>query len=134
MNNDLRFDEWHKIKKQVDCLNNKHVYLKEREVWYVKLWKNIWCEQDWKKDFERPVLVVSKVWSLFFCVPMSTNWKNNRYYYKLKKSYFNRDSYLLLSQVRVIDKKRFVNDIWIVSEDDFVEIKKLLKSLYLKGA
>jgi hypothetical protein len=45
----------------------------------VKMWLNIWDEQNWKEKFQRPVLILKKIWSLFFCISLTT---------KNKKSFF----------------------------------------------
>jgi len=128
------FDWWNWMKKNIHFSWIWHPFIKEWFIYYTKLWQNIWFEQNWKKDFERPVLVISKIWNIFFVIPMTTQWKNNKYYYKLKSSNFDVDSYLILSQWKVMDKKRFINDIWHISADELLDIKKLLKDLYLKGA
>ncbi len=112
-------------------VNRFHV--QPREIWYVKLWVNVWFEQNGKREFQRPVLVVERIWILFFVIPLSTKEKNNSYYYKLQSVSFNRPSMGMLSQIRVIDKRRFVNQIWLISKDELVIIKKLLKDMYLKG-
>ena len=63
---------------------------------------------------------LKKIWGLFFIVSMTTKWKkDNKYYYELNKSYFNKKSYIILSQVKSIDKKRFFEHIWTIKEDDF---------------
>jgi len=74
-------------------------------------------------------LVLKKVWNLFFVVSMTTKWKDGKFYYKLDDSYFNKKSYLLLSQVTVVDKKRFLEYLWSITITDFVEIKKELQNI-----
>ena len=126
-----KFDTWNNLKKQV---NKKEIqrYIKERQVWYVNLWKNIWFEEDGKWDlFKRPILVVKKVWSVFFVVPLTTKWKDNQFYYKFKDWTFKKDSYSILSQVRILDKNRFIVHIWNIDKSDFEKIKKSLQKLLL---
>jgi hypothetical protein len=75
-------------------------------------------------------LVIKKIWNMFFCISMTTKWKdNNKFYYKINDSYFNKSSYLVLSQIRSFDKKRFIEKIWKLSNKDFYEIKKELKNI-----
>ena len=74
-------------------------------------------------------MVVKKVWSLFFVVSMSTKWKNSKFYYKIDDKYFYKDSYIILSQALIIDKKRFVDKIWRISWNDFRNIKKELQNI-----
>lgn len=108
-------------------------YVQPREIWYVKLGVNIWFEQNGKREFQRPVLVVERIWILLFVIPLSTKEKNSPYYYKLQSTSFDKPSMAMLSQIRVIDKRRFVNQIGLVSKDELCIIKKLLKEMYLKG-
>ncbi|MDQ7009415.1 MAG: hypothetical protein Q9M94_03950 [Candidatus Gracilibacteria bacterium] len=54
------FDKWNKLKKNINNKKQKF-YVKEREVWSVKMGQNVGFEEDGKgKDFERPVLVLKK--------------------------------------------------------------------------
>ena len=126
-----KFDIWNNLQKQVDKRNIKK-FIKERQVWYVNLWKNIGFEQDGKWDlFKRPVLVIKKIWNLFFIVPLTTKWKNNQFYYKIKENTFKKDSYCILSQVKILDKNRFIVHIWNIDQEDFYKIKKSLQKLLL---
>jgi hypothetical protein len=101
------------------------------------MWINIWFEENWKSEFLRPVLVLKKVWNLFFTVALTSKWKdNNFYYYKIKNLTLSEkntkyidSSYCILSQVKVMDKKRFTQNIWAISEEDFKNIQKKLKTL-----
>jgi len=128
------FDIWNENKKVVNNRNDvDQFYVKPREIRYVKLWVNIWFEQNGKWEFQRPVLVIERIWVLFLIVPLSTKQKDNPFYYKLNSTSFDKPSMAILSQIRVIDKKRFINPIWSVSITEFLTIKKLLKDIYLKG-
>lgn len=128
------FDGWNREKQKLH--NRKDInsfYIQPRQIWYVKLWLNIWFEQNGKRSFQRPVLVIQRIWILFFVVPLSTKDKANPYYYKLKSTSFDKSSLTILSQVRMLDKRRFINPIGFVNEAEFCAIKKLLKDIYLTG-
>lgn len=129
--NDLeKFDNWNEIKKNIHIKKQKELYVNKKEIWYIHKWVNIWFESNWKwEDFRRPVLVIKKVWSLFFVVSMTTKWKDNNFYYKLDDSYFWEDSFIILSQVLIVDKNRFMDQIWEISQTDFEKIKKELKNI-----
>ena len=128
------FNEWNSEKQKLHMRKDINAfYIKSREIWYVKLWINIWFEQNGKREFQRPVLVVKRIWLLFFVIPLSTKDKLNPYYYKLKSVSFDKPSLAILSQVRMMDKRRFVNPIGFISEEEFFIIKKLLKDIYLTG-
>ena len=128
------FDKWNNEKKDIHFSQWKNTFIKEWHIYFTKLGQNIWFEQNWKEEFERPVLVISKIWNMFFSIPMTTQWKNNEYHYKLTSTNFSKDSFLILSQWKALDRKRFLEEIWYVSKNEFLEIKKLLKKLYLRGA
>ena len=136
------YDEWNETKKGIHFQKWNHlenVFLNKRELWYVRLGVNIWYEENGKNWFLRPVLVIKKVWSLFFVLALTSKWKDkNRFYHKLNDVVFNqknrkhqKNSYCILSQVSVIDKKRFTEIMWRVSEDEFFYIKEKLKELLL---
>lgn len=126
-----KYNYWNNKKQEIHFSDLKDFYVNPREVWYVHIWINIWFETLWKwKDFKRPVLVIKKIWGMFLCVSMSTKWKDSKFYYELSENYFQKKSYVVLSQWKCIDKKRFIDHIGTVSEEDFEAIKKELKSLW----
>lgn len=136
------YDEWNETKKIIHFQkwdNISNIFINEREFWYVKLGVNIWYEENGKKWFLRPVLILKKVGNLFFVFALTSKWKDkNRFYHQLNDVVFNeknskhkKKSYCILSQVRVIDKKRFTEVMWRVSEDEFLYIKEKLKELLL---
>jgi len=85
-------------KIHIHLLYDIKFHIKEREIWYVFLWQNIWYEQNWKTDFTRPVLVIKKIWNMIFSLPMTTKWKDNNFYYKIESINFDRPSFLNISQ------------------------------------
>lgn len=120
-----KFDEWNTLKKEID-ISEEILFPKVWEIWYINIWINIWNESLWKGDrFKRPVLIIKKLWNMFFCVSMTTKWKNNKlFYYKVPEWYFNKNSYIIKSQLKSIDKKRFIIKIWKLKDKDFFIIKK----------
>ena len=132
-----KFDIWNEEKKLITAKNSDNFYVNKKEIWYVKLGINIGSESNGKKYFRRPVLVLKKVWSMFFVAPLTTKWKENKFYYTLQNTtytsaHFERDiSRVQLSQVRMIDKKRFLHLLGTVSKEDFQEIKSLIIELIL---
>ncbi|MEI7557450.1 MAG: hypothetical protein WCJ45_00935 [bacterium] len=68
------FDEWNAAKKEIhfDEERLSHVFLNEREIWYVRLGINIGYEENRKREFLRPVLVLKKVGNLFFVVALTS--------------------------------------------------------------
>lgn len=126
-----KFDERNESKKKINN-SKKRFFINEKEVRYVRLWVNVWFEEDWKwKDFKRPIIVVKKVWNLFCVLPMTTKGKESSFYFTLSKDYFWKKSSIILSQIKVIDKSRFIEKLWKVKEVDFFLIKQKLKELLL---
>lgn len=105
----------------------------------MKLGINIGNESNGKQDFRRPVLVMKKVGNLFFVVPMTTKGKDSKFYHILRQNeYIERYHYQIpeisraqLSQVRIMDKRRFLDRIGYVHKEEFAEIKKKLRELLL---
>lgn len=128
-----KFEEWSVAKKQIDSKSiNKNFYIKPKEIWSTKIWINIGNEVDGKADFQRPVLVISKVWNLFRVVPMTTHWKTqNAFYHQITSYDFGKPSFVMLSHLKNIDKKRFTYPMWYVSDAEFAIIKKSLQKRIL---
>lgn len=62
---------------------------------------------------------------------MTSYGKDSRFYYRIPDSYFGKPSRVILSQVRVLDKARFIDKIGMLSEGDFNDVKEKLKALLL---
>jgi len=130
------FNSWNLEKQKLHFSEEVKRYPKERDIWYIKMWINIWVEENWKWDFLRPVLVIKKIWILVFCIALSTQYKENIFYKELNtctfydKKYEKDKSMIILSQWKTLDTKRFVKQIWYISKQEFIELKKLLKNMY----
>ena len=108
----------------------KDFYIKNRQIWYVHLWVNIWFEEDGKwLDFKRPILVLAKTWNMFFVAPMTTKWKDSNFYHQIPDSCFDKKSRIILSQCKTIDKSRFIEQIWVVDKDTFEITKQKIRTL-----
>lgn len=124
------FDEWNGLKKEIDEKVLENFHIRPREIWYIHMWKNIWFESNGKSQtFKRPVLVLKIIWTMLFVVSMTTKGKNNKFYYKIPYDYFQKDSYVTLSQIKTIDRKRFIEKVWKISVEDFLKVKKELKEV-----
>lgn len=117
-------DKW-LISQKVVELRNNNFFIKERQIWWISFWYNIWKEIFWKwNDFKRPFLILKKAWNMYIWLPLTINWKYTNFYYDLWNNYTNEKSYLIFSQIKSFDKKRFIEKIWTVSNEDFEKIKK----------
>lgn len=134
-----KFDKWNNEKRNLEKLDYENFYVNSRDIYFTKMWINIGFEENWKKDFLRPVLVLKKIWNLFFTIALTSKWKDdNFFYYKLVSPKFNEEnkkhensSYCILSQVKVMDKKRFTDKIGYIKSDEFKIIKEKLKEFLL---
>lgn len=117
------YNERNKQKQKIHFEWNDDFYVNSREIRFIKMWLNIGFEENGKKEFNRPVLIIKKVWNLFFTVAMTSKGKDdNIFYHKIFTWEFNENnqihkdsSYVIMSQVKVIDKKRFTEKMWIIS-------------------
>ena len=126
-----KFDKWNNLKKTVHNFKGP-AFVKKRQVRQVYLGQNIWFEEDDIGNyFERPVLVIKTVWNMVVVLPMTTKGKDSKYYHKLPFSQFNKSSRIILSQIRVLDVKRFIKLIWKIPTEEFSKIKEKLTELIL---
>ncbi len=123
------FDRWNKNKKQIHSEHENKLY-HAREVWWASLGTNIGFEQDGTgKDGEWPVLIL-RGFSKQVCliVPLTTSKKKNPYHIFLGEI-GHREASAIISQIRLIDTKRFINKIGFVDQKLFEETRKAVKDL-----
>lgn len=122
------FDIWNGIKKEINfSVNKKKIFIKEREIWNISMWENIWFEESWKWNvFLRPVVIVKITWTTIFCISLTSREKNDQFHFEIKKGVF-----AILSQTKHLDRKRFKYKIWIVNDSKFKKLKEKLKDFLL---
>lgn len=123
------FDDWNIQKKHIQN-NNKIRHYHERDIWWCVLGVNVGYEEDGKgSTHERPVLIL-KGFNKRVClvVPLTTSTKINPYYLYLG-NYGGRDSYALITQIRLIDTKRLTNRIAFLEKETFEKTKKAIRDL-----
>lgn len=116
-------DEWNEEKK----------FLHSEEIGerYIKMGMNIGNEQNGKWELRRPVLVIRRIGNIFFALPLTTQWKeNNRFYLALNTSFEDKKSWIIVSQWKTFDKKRFLELVGTIPAEEFYSIKKSLKNIY----
>ena len=123
------FDSWNKKKKKIHA-ESENKYYKPREIWWCALGTNVGFEQDGTgEDNGRPVLIIvgfSK--EVCLVVPLTTSKKHNKYYIDIGKV-VGKGSSAIISQVRLIDTKRFINKLGVLDETTFRKIRKAVKDL-----
>ncbi|GAB5417008.1 MAG: hypothetical protein Crog4KO_18750 [Crocinitomicaceae bacterium] len=132
-----KLDEWNTEKKKINEKDLPRFFIKPRQIWFTKMGENIGFEENGKSDFLRPVLVLKKVGNMFFTVALTSRGKTENYFYHklqdvaLKNPKYLDSSFVILSQVKVMDKKRFTEHIGNVSNEEFEVIKKKLRARLL---
>ena len=125
---DKNFDKWNKLKKEIEK-QEINQFFKEWEIWWVTVWLNLKQESCWKWDnFRRPVLIIKKLSSkIFIWIPLSSKIKSWTWFAKYKQNWI--ESTALLYQIKMFDNIRFQRRIWVMDDNDFMQIKKKLKNL-----
>jgi GDP-L-fucose synthase len=122
------FDRWNSIKKSLHTEENI-IKFQQRHIIFMKMGTNIGFEQDGKgKEFLRPVLVYKKFsHRVFLGIPLTSRKKYDKFHYSFeyKKS---KESFAILSQIRLFDIKRAKYYDGKISKSYFIELQeKLLK-------
>lgn len=119
MQSDIEINAWHNLHKHLDRKDASRIFFKEKEVWFCSIGKNIGSEQNGKHEiFERPVLIFKKFSNdLFLGIPMTSRIKNDIYHFKLTD--IPTPSYLILSQIRILDRKRLNRKLRIITDEEY---------------
>jgi mRNA-degrading endonuclease toxin of MazEF toxin-antitoxin module len=124
------FDQWNESKKIIQSHGENKLY-HQRQIWWCSLGLNIGSEQDGTGvDFDRPVLILKGLSrETCFVAPLTTSRKvhKTRVFIGLVEG---RPASVLLSQIRVVDNKRFVEKIGFLDQNIFEEVRKIAKAFY----
>jgi mRNA interferase MazF len=133
------FDRWNQHKKALHPNPTPRVYVHERELWFAHLGTNIGFEQDGRGDESlRPILVLRKFNNeIAWVLPLTRRDKpGNPYYVAFEYIAFPeiddaplRPSVAILSQLRLLDIKRFRYKIGTVPAEMFGLIKEKTRQL-----
>jgi mRNA interferase MazF len=121
------FDAWNLEKKSIDGAGVKR-FCHSREIWWCALGVNIGFEQDGTgKIFDRPIIVLRGFNENILLAAALTGKKiEGRFYFPIGLVE-NREASVILSQVRLIDTKRLIRKMGMVSEGVFAELKNALR-------
>ncbi|MCR4274785.1 MAG: type II toxin-antitoxin system PemK/MazF family toxin [Candidatus Campbellbacteria bacterium] len=123
------FDTWNEVKKQTNE-RTQVPFFHEREVWWCSFGVNIGTEQDGAKHtFRRPVVVLKRL-SRYSCLvtPLTTSEKKHHFRMYVGELQ-NRSSHAILSQIRVVDIRRFAQKIGYLDENIFYQLRKTIKDI-----
>ncbi len=122
------FEAWSKRKKEIN-IGTANFY-HERDIRWCSLGVNIGFEQDGtSKEFRRPVLIL-KGFSRYVClvVPLTTSKKKNPYHVSIG-TLEDKESFVIVSQLRLIDTKRLHDRLGVLDKESFEKIRKAVKEL-----
>lgn len=116
------FSGWFALKKTTHETGGTALF-HEREIWWCKLGANVGFEIDGRgEDFERPVIIIKK-FNLDTCIviPLTSKPKRGKYYFPIG-TVDDRDAIVVLSQIRLIDRKRLTEKIGMLPKAKFKEL------------
>ncbi len=126
------YAKWHNKK---EILNDRKdidaIFFREKEVWWVALGVNIGFEQDGKGDeFRRPILILKKFNKfVVLAVPLTTKIKKNKYYIPFSLVGDELPRMTIISQIRLIDTRRFIDKLGVANDDSFNQTKNAIKAM-----
>ncbi len=120
------FQKWMPVKERVDSRKMpENLYIHVGQVWWVSWGKNVGFEQDGKSElFTRPVVVIKVLSrSTFLVAPLTTSKQEHKFRVAVS-DFGGEESKAIISQIRVIDIKRFQKKIGKVDAKSLKAIKK----------
>jgi mRNA interferase MazF len=121
------YDKWNEKKK---ALRETDIVVRERDIWWCKIGKNVGQEQDGVgENFSRPVLILKKLDSkTCIILPLTTQENMGSWFYELG-NINNKRAWVILNQIKLISIYRLYYYIGYIQIEDFAKIKKKLISL-----
>ena len=127
MNKD--FEGWN-TQKQITDQNYRNKFYHEREIWWCLLGINIGYEHDGDNiEYQRPILILKGLsHSTCLVVPLTSS--TNKHLFRIPVGIINnKESNIVISQLRVIDTKRLVERICLLDKEKFDLTRKAVKNL-----
>lgn len=124
------YRKWMEVKRNLD-VSSENIYVRAAEIRWVAIGVNVGSEIDGKgKSFTRPCLVLHVIGnSLALVVPFTSQKKaNKQFYHHVELEHF--DSYLCLSQMRVVSQQRIFKRIKKVPAQQFVDLSSKIFAFY----
>jgi len=122
-------DWWNEVKKRLEK-RSVNILFKQGEIWWCNVGLNI-GEEIYGKGIrlERPVLVFKKMTnSSYMGIPLTSKEKHGSWYVCV--SLHNKLRTVILNQARILDKKRMINRMGTLDNDQFDKVKKRFIEFY----
>lgn len=122
------FTGWHTIKAESQARQNSPTF-EEREIWWCRIGVNIGDEEDGKgANFNRPILVFRKFnKKIFWGIPLTTQVKEKKHYHQIH--FKDKTQCVMLTQMRLFDNKRLMNNMGKLTAEQFKEIREKIKGM-----
>ncbi len=123
------FDEWNKIKKNIDIQELEIIkFPQEGEVWMSSVGLNIGFEQNGSgKKYTRPTLIIKRFNNhMFWIVPLSTKQKKLNFYFNFTDP-VNKKVSVIIAQMKLISIKRIRRKLYTLNQDTFFQIRNKIK-------
>ena len=123
------FDSWNSRKKYLESSRKPLLKFHARDIWWCTYGVNLGSEQDGSGGkFERPCVILKKLSpTTAIILPLST--KKKLEIFQVSIVFGNKEGYVLLDQVRVVDTKRLLRKMGYVDKVIFEIIRSKLKEL-----
>ncbi len=123
------FKNWNNIKTDI---NNKGLnkFYHPREVWWCSLGVNIGYEQDGNGNiYQRPVLILKGLGkNTALIIPLTTS--KEKHPLRVPVGLIgDKEASAIISQIRVVDTKRFIYKICFINKEIFETIRKTVKEI-----
>lgn len=124
-----KFNLWNTLKQETNERPDVPGF-KIREIWFIRMGKNVGFEEDGKGDeFLRPILIIRKFNNrLFWGIPLTSRQKEGPYYCDIGEINGIKNT-AILSQLRLYDGNRLVIKIAITPRETFSEIQEKVKRI-----
>lgn len=125
---DKAFDAWNEEKKRIETEYGR--FYTVREIWWCKIGVNVGSEQDGNGDFFlRPVVIIRSFGKrMCLIAPLTTS--NHTHRLRIPVGIVAvKNATALISQIRVIDTRRFVEKIGFLEKEMFEKLRKSVKEV-----
>ncbi len=127
---DKQFEEWMDLKEKLHYQNLQPHLVKESEIWWASLGKNIGFEINGKSTLHtRPVIILKKLSKNFYLVvPTTSQIRKGTWYVNFSPSSLVKTG--CIHQIRTIDDRRLHSRMGQLSRVDFSKLKEDFFRLY----